>query len=220
NWASKMTRFAVRVKLTPTARELWAWIAQEFEEGKECIIDLMDFNNWVSGERGTPHDNRIIIRAAEQLEKVGVLIRVDKWRKFVWKFTLRSVNYLISPPELTCKNSQKRSQVPNLAPSNPSNADDSVTAAAALNINEEEIINACEEAGITYTKKSAITWATLPQVKAAIALFFHRGGFGVDADGYPRIENPQGFLIKAIKKGWIEEQENIEVCSQHLRGKS
>lgn len=184
----------------------------------EAEPNLKEFNEWAEKHRGKPFHRDTLKIAWRQLQESGVIHPLKEFTWAIWRVIIRPINLLLEP---ICK-PRKISRIlkcdRGLEPSNPSNVADEVSAAAAINSNKSEVVTICEENGITYTKPSAISWATVAQIKAAIALFFHRGGFALDADGFPRVENPQGFLIDAIKKGWINEQENAQVCGAFLNG--
>jgi hypothetical protein len=215
-WTAKHTSIAESLELSRSARLLWEWLVNHSTNiYKEVEFDLVRFNKWVARIRGKgAYDPRTLKRAAEELVEKGIAVDLApdrfKWNWKRWKFED------IYPKKSPDKSCPKRSHNADLDPSNADNTQDKVIAAAALTPNQQEVIKTCEEVGISYSNKSAITWATLAQVKAAIALFFHRGGFSVDADGLARVDNPQGFLIKAIKRRWIYELENAHVCGQHL----
>ncbi|HEY9605218.1 MAG TPA: hypothetical protein V6C85_26670 [Allocoleopsis sp.] len=206
DWAGKMNRFAIRVKLTPTARELWAWLKEEIDEGRTEIVDLRDFQKLVVKERGKPHDFRVIQKAVERLIEAGILRNCRKFTNFVHKWTLRPINRLLYPVISKPKISQSRSQIPNLQPSNDSNSTQGGQAAAAeillrklpeqLTGNLEQNLELCAKAGINFEPKDAgkiLGTCDSDDVKEAIALFQRRGG-------HHKIKNPEGFIRWALEK--------------------
>jgi|GEM_PF-4707001 len=215
-WTAKHTSICVERSLSTSARLLWEWLVNHSTNiYSEVEFDLTRFNQWVARRRGKGgYDPRTLKRAAEELTEKGIAVDLAetrfKWNWRRWKFED------IYPKKQVDKPCPKRSLNADFGDSNAEAVSEDVIAAAALDINQQEIINTCSEAGINYSKLGAITWAKLAEVKAAIALFFHRGGFSLGADGLPRIDNPQGYLIGAIKQGWIYEQENLHVTGVYL----
>lgn len=229
DWAGKMNRFAIRVKLTPTARELWAWLKEEIDEGRTEIVDLRDFQKLVVKERGKPHDFRVIQTAIGRLVKAGILKSQRQFTNFVHKWTLRPINRLLYPVISKPKISENRSQIPNLATSNGTNAvegDLTTTTIHILNgLNEadlghlEESVSLCKEAGICYEPDVAI------QVLGGLDAEYVR-----DALLYTKAHaksNPEGYLRLCLERGWHEKRnqpislvEVFELVKKVARGRN
>ncbi len=215
-WTARHTSICVERSLSTSARLLWEWLVNHSTNiYSEVEFDLAKFNRWVARRRDKGgYDPRTLKRAATELTEKGIAIDLAenrfKWNWRRWKFED------IYPKKQTSKPCPKGAVNADFEGLNDGAVSEDVTAAAALDLNQQEIIDTCSEAGINYSKPEAITWAKLAEVKAAIALFFYRGGFSLGSDGLSRIENPQGYLIKAIKREWIYEQENLHVTGVHL----
>ncbi|HBL14347.1 MAG TPA: hypothetical protein DD379_23760 [Cyanobacteria bacterium UBA11162] len=208
-WTTKHLGFCIEKGFTPTAIKFYEWLLTEMNEGAEEIVDLRDFNKWVTAKRGKPHDNRIVRRAVDQLIEAGVIIHTKKFTSFVWKWTVKSIDFLLNPKP---KKSQKRTPIPKKQPSNPSNTEpcgqaattDLISALFGVNdevaSNLEQCLTICENAGINYEPEAAaevLTYVEPEDLKKALALFHKRGG-------HQKIRNPEGWLRKCLERDWWE----------------
>jgi len=171
-WTSKHLGFCIEKGFTPTAIKFYEWLLTQMDEGTEEIIDVGDFNKYVTKRRGKPHDNRIVRRAVEQLIDSGVLINTKKFTNFLWKWTVKRIDFLLNPKP---KISQTRSLLPKKDPSNPSQSDPCGQAATAdlesallgvpdeVASNLEQCLTLCEEAGINYEPEDVSTLVELIQ---------------------------------------------------------
>ncbi|MBE9128600.1 MULTISPECIES: hypothetical protein [unclassified Coleofasciculus] len=215
-WTTKHLGFCIEKGFTPTAIKFYEWLLTQMDEGADEIIDLRDFNKWVAAKRGKPHDNRIVRRAVEQLMEAGVIIHAKKFTSFVWKWTVKSIDFLLNPKP---KRSQKRSPIPKKQPENPSNAEPGGQAATAdlttalfgvddqVASNLEQCLTLCEEAGINYEPEAAaevLAGVDPEDLKKALALFHKRGG-------HRTTRNPEGWLRKCLERGWWETRQSTSL---------
>lgn len=220
-WTSKHLGFCIEKGFTPTAIKFYEWLLTQMDEGTEEIIDLGDFNKYVTKRRCKPHDNRIVRRAVEQLIDSGVLINTKKFTNFLWKWTVKRIDFLLNPKP---KISKKRSQIPKKDPSNPSHTDSCGRAATAdlktallgvpdeVASNLEQCLTLCEEAGINYEPEAAaevLAYVDPEDLNKALALFHKRGG-------HRTIRNPQGWLRKCLERDWWETPQRMSLIDALL----
>lgn len=204
-WTKKHATFCVQNRLTPTARELWQWLLDEMPEGSSEIIDLRDFNKWVEDTRGKPHDNKSVKSAAQQLIKVGVLIRTQSYTAYVWRWTLRSINLLLPPTSRpTPKKSASKPKFPDSDPQTDESSETGNNSSSTNNLEEnsqnaDEILAECEAAGIPFVKAERPKVLNFPlhQVKIALAYFQYRYP---DEESRQEIRSYQGTLIYFLRK--------------------
>jgi hypothetical protein len=204
-WTKKHATFSVQNRLTPTSRELWQWLLDEMPEGSAEIIDLRDFNQWVEDTRGKPHDPKSVKSAAQQLIKVGVLIRAQNYTAYVWKWTLKSIDLLLpSTPRPTPKKSTSKPKIPDSPPQNEEtsetgNNSSSIKNKREISENADQILSECEAAGITFVKAERPKVLNFPlhQVKIALAYFQYRYP---DSESRQEIRSFQGTLIYFLRK--------------------
>jgi hypothetical protein len=215
-WTTKHLGFCIEKGFTPTAIKFYEWLLTQMDEGTDEIVDLRDFNKWVAAKRGKPHDNRIVRRAVDQLMDAGVIIHAKNFTSFVWKWTVKSINFLLNPQP---KISQSRSLIPKKQPSNPSNAEPRGQAATAdlksallgvpdeVASNLEQCLTLCEKAGINYEPEAAaqvLAYVNPEDLNKALALFQRRGG-------HRTIRNPEGWLRKCLERVWWEAPQRMSM---------
>lgn len=212
-WTEKHDAYCLKHKLSPTAKLIWQWLIHT-ERPEEAEPDLKQFNQWATKHRGRPFHRDTLKIAWNQLIESDVIRPIKQFTWSIWRCAIRPINLLLYPISTPRKRSRIEETDRGSDGSNDSNAPSQDIAAAALSNNEEEIINECKSAGISFSDTRILRKFSLEKVRSAIALFFRRGGFALDLDGMPRIDNPQGFILDALRKGWIDEPENQGV-TQH-----
>jgi hypothetical protein len=210
-WTEKHRDYAITHKLPASTWALWEWLVQEGFEGKEETVDLREFNRHIAKKRGKPFDRRTVKDAARRLIDAGILKKCQKFTEFVWHWVVCSIATLLPPKKKDNKNCKLRSAIKssttrshnaNLAPSNPSNADerDITTTTKIPNLTAaelgqlEESVEACKEAGICYHPKTAIqvlAGYSIEEVKAAIAYTLPRA-----------TSNVEGYLRMCLENAW------------------
>lgn len=214
-WTEKHDAYCLQNRLTPTAKLIWQWLIHT-ERPEEAEPDLKQFNAWAAKHRGKPFHRDTLKKAWDDLIEADIIHPIKQFTWAIWRVVIRPINLLLYPISTPRKQSRFEENDRDSQPSNALVASDEVIAAAATDIKNDIRVVTCEEAGITYSNPSFLRKFSLGKVRAAIALFFERGGHGVDCDGLPHISNPRGFVRDALEKGWIDEQENVSVCRQYL----
>lgn len=210
-WTEKHLKYCIAQRLTPTAIKLYQWLLGEIQEGYTEVVDLRDFQKMVAKQRGKAHDFRIIQSAVERLAEAGILKTCKKYSNFLWKWTIRPINRLLYPLIPKPKIYEKRSQIPNLAPSNSSDPVQGVLTTTTDLINKlpEELVlkvetnlDLCEQAGIFYdpTDVPEIMLENPEDIKAAIAYYQEYSSRKI-------VKNPPGFLRKCLELRWWEKKQ-------------
>jgi hypothetical protein len=207
-WTEKHLRYCISQRFTPTAIKLYQWLLTEMAEGYTEIIDLRDFQKLVVKERGKPHDFRIIRDSVRRLAEAGVLKTCKRYTNFLWKWTLKPINRLLYPLVPKPNFSEKRSQIPNLQPSNPTNSFGveitTTTKSLIKRLTEqekselEESVELCKQAGFRLEPDAAI-----------LMLKGLDKEYVSDAIAYTKAHaqsNPEGYLRRCLEQGWHEKR--------------
>jgi hypothetical protein len=92
-WTEKHLRYCIAKRLTPTAINLYQWLLGQMREGSTETIDLHDFQQFVTKERGKAHDLRVLKAAVERLIEADLLRNTKKFTNFVYRWTLCPLNH-------------------------------------------------------------------------------------------------------------------------------
>jgi hypothetical protein len=203
-WTNKHLRIALEQELTPSARDLYEYLVLESYEGKPQVLDLREFNKFISKRRGKGYDRRTIKAARIFLEDCGLLTACKEFTAFVHHVTLRCIDAFFKPRN-QCKS---RSLNATLEASNSDigKTRELTTTTNLINQLPEEIVtdvetnlDLCEQAGIFFHPADVpeILTEDPEDVKAAIAYL-------EKADQKKPIKNRAGYLRKCLQCRWWE----------------
>lgn len=214
HWTYKHDEYCLENSITPSAKLLWQWLVKKGYFQEE-IIDLKEFNKWVSKHRiQGAYCNKSVKNAFNKLVECRV---VNCVKDFTWnlvKIVTRSLEYLKPRRKV-----QKRDIFSNLDAVNAYCAEQVLYQQQHINIINNQILfseygihfNEYETEVLDRPKHEILLSIVCYQIKDS-----KRNSNQTDKDGYVlhtranKIDNPEGWIKSCLRRRYWDEQRTRE----------
>jgi len=196
HWNHHHQDLALARGLTQSATLLWEYLIEQGFSGKDELIDLREFNKWVS-KRRAPFDRRTIKAALQRLLDEHLLVCRKKASEFFGKYFVKPLGALLRP----IKRCKPKAPIATFEASNPQFLDEpELTTTTSLDSDKAELL---EAAGLTFAPGDD-KWMqcfSLAEVARAILYFLENRP--------QQLRNPLGWFRRCLEDGWGDRLDNF-----------